>query len=196
MSRSIGRLGWGSSGDGSDLTEIPADLQPQWIPAGAWTPDPANSLPSLIEKNFGVSPGGTFSAYTTIDLPQVSVGGAQYWYYTAAPPLSWDSNQIQFAVHFIVEDAISLPGGYRFTLGGRRQQDVSVVLGAKTSGNVDYDLSDSNVPRYRITSLSSAITIASAVAGEGLHLELTRGVNPTSEESDSTFIVGIELHYV
>lgn len=159
-------------------------------------PDPANSRNAIENKPYGTGPGSTYSIYPCIPFPQVSAGGAQYWYFPVAPVLNWTSNQVRFRAHFIVEDSISLPGGYRFQLGLRRQTDVSAVSGAKTSGTVDYILADSNIPRWRITSLSSAITIASAVSGEGLTLELTRGTEPISDESDEAYLVGIELHYV
>lgn len=169
---------------------------PQWIPAGAWTSDPANSQNALVTKPYGSGPGSTYNIYTCINFPQISQDAAQYWYYTTAPPIGWASNQIKFKIHFLVEDTISLPGAYRFTLGGRRQNDPSVPSGAKTTGNVDYTLSDSNIPRYRLTALSSAITIASAVAGEGLALELTRGTAAANDESDPAYIIGMELHWV
>lgn len=176
-----------------------SDLIPyfsQWIPAGAWRADPANSLPNIIDKPYGTSPGGDYSIYPTISLPQISQGGAQYWYFTAKPPVGWTSTQIMYILHFLVAETISLPGGYRWTLGVRRQPDVSAPNGAKTYGNLDYTCSDNNIPRYRITGYSSPITILNAVETDGLALELTRGVNPISDESDPTYIVGMELHYV
>lgn len=188
--------GWpGSSGGGLDPADLPAYL-PQWIPAGAWTADPANTQNALVTKPYGSGPGSTYSIYTCIDFPQISQDSAQYWYFTTAPPIGWASNQIKFKIHFIVEDTISLPGAYRFTLGARRQTDPSTPSGVKTSGNVDYSLAAATTPRYFYTALSGAITIVSAVAGEALALELTRGTAPSNDESDSAYVVGMELHWI
>lgn len=185
--------GW--PGLGFDPGSLPEYL-PQWIPAGAWTSDPANSQNALVALPYGVSPGGTYSIFTCIDFPQISQDAAQYWYYTTAPPLGWSSNRLKFKIHFIVEDSISLPGSYRFTLGVRRQNDVSAVSGAKTTGNIEYTCSDSLIPRYRLTDISQEINLASAVAGEAVHCELTRGVATANDESDPAYVVGMELHWV
>ena len=177
----------------------PGDLpeyMPQWLPAGVWEADPANSISSLVNRPYGAGPNNTYSIYPTISFPAVWQVSAQYWYFTAVPPLNWTSTKLKFQVHFIVEDTISLPGGYRFSLGVRRQQDVSATSGAKTIGSVDYNLADANVPRYRITAQSAEITLASAASGEGILCELTRGTNLTSDESDEAYVVGVVLYYV
>lgn len=182
---------------GRDIAaSVAASAQPQEINAGAWEADPANSQNATVAKPYGTGPGSTYAIYRTINFPQVSVGGAQYWYYNLAPPLTWASSQLQFKVHFIVEDAISLPGAYRFTLGVRRLNEPISPLGAKITGNVDYTLADSNIPRYRYTALSSAITVTSAVAGEALLLELTRGTAAANDESDPAYVTLVEIHYV
>lgn len=188
--------GWPAASGGGGL--VPGDLpqyMPQWIPAGAWEPDPANTQNALVKKPFGTSPGGTYAIYPTINFPQISQDAAQYWYFTTAPVLNWSTNQVKFRVHFIVDQTISPPGAYRFTLNARRLTDLAAPSGAKTGVNLDYTLGDAIIPRYRITSLSGALTITSAVSNEALLLELTRGT-ATNDESDSAYVVGMELHFV
>lgn len=195
--RAVGRLGWGGVGGGGTLT--PADLPgylPQRINAGAFKSDPANSEAGIVDRAYGSGPGSTYSIYPTINFPQVSVGGAQYWYVETSPPIGWTSTQIKFRVHFIVDEAISLPGTFRFVLGARRNYDVSSPLGAKTTGFVDYVCADSTIPTKRITAISSAITIASAVDTDALFLELTRGIAASNDESDETYVTGIDLYFV
>lgn len=193
--RSNYRLGW--SGNRADITPetLPSYL-PQRINAGAWLADPANSAPTLISKPFGTSPGGTYNIYPTINFPAVWQVSAQYWYVETSPPIGWTSTKLKFRVHFIVDQTISLPGGYRFTLGVRRNPNNVAPSGAKTTGNIDYDLSDATIPYKKITAISSEITIAGAVDTDGLALELTRGTNPTSDESDSAWVIGVDLYFV
>lgn len=191
--RAVNRKGWG---DGVP-TVLPADLMPQWVPSGAWTPDPANPNNALVTKAYGVGPQGTYSIYTTIHLPSIYVTEiTDNWYYVATPPLAWTSEQIKFKAHFIVEDTLSLPGAFRVGIGFRRQQEPSVVIGAKSYVYADYTLPDTNIPRYRITGFSTAVTLTGAQAGEGFLCELYRDSALENEEQVPIYVVGIELHYI
>lgn len=190
-------MAWGNGaprGWPATVTSPTYTLNPAWLPAWKWVPDPANSQNAIVNKNYGAGPNNTYSIYRTINFPMVAQDAAQYWYYTIAVPRIWTSTILRFCVHFIVEDTISLPGVYRFGLGARRQQDVSAVSGAKTLQAIDYTLADTNIPRYRITNWSGALNVAGATYDEALLLELQRGV-PTNDESDSAYVVGVNLRW-
>lgn len=173
-----------------------ASAMPQRINAGAFDAHAGNSITTLVQKSYGSGPGGQYVINSCIDFPAIWQVSQQWWDVETSPPPAWTSTQIRFRVHFYVEDTISLPGGYRFTLEAKRMQDGAVPNGAKTSVNVDYNLADSNAPRKRITAWSSALTLSGAVATDGIQLTLTRGTNPTSDESDSAYVKGIEVDWV
>lgn len=177
---------------------VPGNL-PQYLPqrinAGAFKGDPDNLTPVYVNKIYGTGPGSTYAIYPTLVFPQPG-GNPEYWYVETSPPLNWTSTQVQFRTHFIVEDAVTLPGNFRFTLGVKRNQNATAPSGAKVTGNSDFALTGTTVPQKKISTISSVITVPSATQNDGLLLELTRGTAPSDDKNVIAYVIGIDLFFV
>lgn len=190
MSRAVGRLGWGEQDTNTGIlpSELPA-LQPQWIPAGAFTPLSGNTNTTFNQEEFTVADD---IRITTIEF---LFGTTDKWFVVTKPPVNWTSAQIKFIADYIVTAAIAPAAGTVVWTLGADVFDANSDPDAVSFDEVTITdtLPDTTIPKYRITAESAALTVTGGTDSDSLILQIRRAAGT---ESDEVNLVGLKILYV
>lgn len=176
--------GFSLGGDGL----LSADQQPEWIAAGAWVPLSTNTYINRVDKEYTVGDD------TAIKCIRYDKGTDDQWHVVTKPAINWSSGQVKFLVDYIIEDEIGTPGTVVWQLGVEYYNnnfDLDTITYQTIS--ITDNVPDANIPKYRITSESSALAVTGGTSAGSLQLRLKRG-NDT--ESDAVYFVGLRLAFV